>query len=147
MSRTREVLVLVVLALAACTSGDGDGDTSGGPGAGAPEGSPVPAIDAPGVEGRVALLAPPEVGAEEVPEFEWEAVPAAATYRLAVHDEGGDVLWAWEGEATSVALGGVADRPEGEPGPVLEGPASWSVVAVDPEGRVVAVSAIRPVSP
>jgi len=147
MSRMREVLLLVVLALAACTSGDGDRGASGGPGAAGPEGSPVPAIDAPGVEGRVPLLAPPEVGAGEIPLFEWGAVAAAATYRLAVLDEGGDVVWAWEGEATSVPLGGVADRPEGEPGPVLEEPATWSVVAVDREGRVVAVSAIRPVAP
>jgi len=143
MSRTREALLLVVLVLAACTSGD----ISGGPEAAGPEGSSVPMIEAPGVEGRVALLAPPEEEAGEVPVFEWEAVPAAATYRLAVVDEGGDVVWAWEGVATSVALGGVADRPEGEAGPVLAGPGSWSVVAVDQEGRVVAVSAIRSVAP
>lgn len=147
MSRTREVLLLVVLALAACTSGVGDGEVSGGAEAVGPEDSSVPTIDAPGVEDRVALLAPPEEGAGEVPVFKWEAVPAAATYRLAVLDEGGDVVWAWEGVATSVALGGVADRPEGEAGPVLAGPGSWSVVAVDQEGRVVAVSAIRSVAP
>ena len=150
MSRTREALpaLLLALALAACTSGGGgDGGAAGDPEAEPAEGSAVPRIDAPGVEGEVALLGPPEQGAGEVPIFEWQAVEGAATYRLAALDEDGGVVWAWEGEGTSVPLGGVADRPEGEPGPVLEGAGSWSVVAVDREGRVLAVSEIRSVAP
>lgn len=149
MTRRRDPLVLLLaLALAACTSGgSGDGgveaDASDAP---ASEASAGPVIDAPGVEGRVTLLAPPEQGAGEVPVFEWEPVTGAAAYRLAVL-QGGDVVWAWEGEAISVTLGGVADRPEGEYGPLLTGPGSWSVVAVDAQGAILAVSEVRPVVP
>lgn len=149
MSRRRDPLILLLaLALTACTSG---GSRDGGveaeePDAAATEASAGPVIDAPGVEGRITLMAPPEQGAGEIPVFEWEPVAGASAYRLAVL-QGGDVLWAWEGEATSVALGGVADRPEGEYGPLLAGPGSWSVVAVDAQGGILAVSEVRPVAP
>jgi hypothetical protein len=129
----------VLVGLMACTSGDdtGSGDQDGG---GA-------RLDAPGVEAGVELVAPPKTGAGEVPTFEWRAVEGAAAYRLAVLNADGDVVWVWEGEETSIALGGVADRPEGSYGPVLTPGSTWSVVALDPTGAVVAVSEVRPVSP
>lgn len=153
MTRMREAaLVLLVIASAGCTpGGEGPPAAEGTAAAEGRKASPAaaaePTIDAPGVEGRVALVAPAERGAGDVPTFEWEAVSDASAYRLAVVDEGGEVVWAWEGAATSVALGGVAERPQGEPGPVLAGPATWSVVAIDVEGDVVAVSPIRAVAP
>jgi len=132
-------LVAVTLALTACTGG-GDGNGGGGDDA---VGSP---IDAPGA-GTVELVAPPPTGAGEVPTFEWRPVEGAATYQVVVQDGQGNAVWSWQGEATSVALGGVPDRPAAAEGPVLSAGSSWSVAALDAQGHVVAVSVLRPVSP
>ena len=139
MRRLSLVLVLAV----ACTGGDGG--TDGGDGG---EEQPGSAIDAPGLDGQVVLIAPPTEGAGEVPTFEWEPVQGAAGYRLFVVGGDGTAIWSWEGTETSVALGGLTvDRPEGAEGPVVTAGSTWSVVALDAEGHVVAVSVQRPVSP
>jgi len=135
----RIVLTITIAGLVGCT--DGGGQDSGNGGGGGTR------LDAPGVEATVELTAPPEEGAGEVPTFEWSGVEGAAGYRLAVLNADGEVLWAWEGEETSIPLGAVADRPEGTYGPVLTPGSTWSVVALDPTGAVVAVSGVRPVSP
>jgi len=136
--RRSVVIAAAVLGLAACTGADGGSGDEGGGGE---------RLHAPGVEATVELTAPPEEGAGEVPTFEWSGVEGAAGYRLAVLNADGEVLWAWEGEETSIPLGAVADRPEGTYGPVLTPGSTWSVVALDPTGAVVAVSGVRPVSP
>ncbi|MGH2677634.1 MAG: hypothetical protein ACRDHB_04655 [Actinomycetota bacterium] len=122
-----------MVVLAAC-SGAGDGEETR-------------RIDAPTVDGRIQLVRPVEERAGEVPTFEWRRVDGAAVYRLAVLNADGAVIWAWQGSETSVVLGGVEGRPEGETGPVLTRGSTWSVLAVDGQGRVVGVSEIRPVSP
>jgi hypothetical protein len=99
------------------------------------------------VEATVELTAPPEEGAGEVPTFGWERVAGAAANRLVVLDAEGRAVWAWEGPETSVALGGVLDRPEGAEGPVLTAGSTWTVAALGADGHVVAVSAARPASP
>jgi hypothetical protein len=139
MSAPRGTAAVVVAVVVVACSGGGGG--SGG-------GKDTLLVDAPGIETEIALVAPPEEGAGKIPTFEWRRVKGASGYRLAVPDAGGDALWAWQGTATSVVLGGVADRPvKGEAGPVLEPWASWSVLAFDRDGSVVAVSSLRAVSP
>ncbi len=153
MSRRRALaLGVLALALVACTGGGGDegdggaGLATGASGASGPAGSTPPAV--PGLEEAVTLTSPPTEGAGEVPSFAWDAVPDAATYRLVVLGPGGEAIWAWEGRATSVNLGGLpGQRPVGEPGPVIEPGSSWSVAALDREGHVVALSPGRLVSP
>jgi hypothetical protein len=95
----------------------------------------------------VRLLSPLVTTTELAPEFSWEPVVGAATYRLAVVGADGPV-WAWEGTSTSVRLGGFTeDRPQGFPGPVLDQSTTWSVVALAADGAVVATSDLRPLAP
>lgn len=154
--RLRRALVLGLLAasLAACTGGDGGGgagDEGGGapdPGEGATPTAAGSPLAAPGLETAVELTSPPTEGAGEVPAFGWTAVAGASAYRLVVLGSDGGPIWAWEGTETTVNLGGLpGDRPVGEAGPVIEAGSSWTVVALDAEGHVVAASPVRPVSP
>lgn len=123
--------VALALALAGCVGAE----QSGSP------------IDAPGIETTVELVGPPTTGAGSIPTFEWSAVDDASVYRLAVMDDDGAAVWAWEGSATSIILGAVPGREEGDGGPILTSGSTWSVVALDADGHVIAVSALRPVSP
>jgi hypothetical protein len=106
-----------------------------------------PPIEAPGIDATVQLTAPPATGAGSIPTFEWSAVEGASVYRLAVTNDSGDATWAWEGTATSIELGAVPGRKEGDGGPILTSGSTWSVVALDADGHVIAVSTLRPVSP
>lgn len=127
--------VLVVMALALALAGCTGAEQSGSP------------LEAPGVDATVELTAPAATGAGQIPTFEWSAVEGAIAYRLVVQDAEGDATWAWEGPETSIELGAVPDREEGEGGPILTFGSSWSVVALDGDGHVIAVSKLRPVSP
>lgn len=128
--------------LGACTGGEaGNGGTAG------ERGSAGERVGDGAVEATVELTAPPEEGAGEMPTFEWEPVEGSAAYRLVVLDAEGQPVWAWEGPDTTVALGGVPERPEGAEGPVLTAGSTWSVAALDGEGHVVAVSQVRSASP
>ena len=104
-------------------------------------------IEVPQVEGEIELLAPAEEGAGSIPTFEWEAARGASEYRLAVLNATGEVIWSWQGAATTVVLGDVPDRPENETGPIIREGSRWSVIAMNAEGKVVAVSSFRQVSP
>jgi hypothetical protein len=96
---------------------------------------------------EIVQLTPTE-GAGAFPLFEWEAVDGAVTYVLLVFDtENGSAYWAWEGEATSIYLGGAEVPLEDASGPVLLRPMSWSVLAFDAEGALVGVSAVRAIAP
>ncbi len=86
-------------------------------------------------------------GVGSIPTFEWSAVEGATAYRLAVLNADGNATWAWEGAETSIPLGAVVGREVGHGGPVLTEGSSWSVVALDAGGHVIAVSKLRPVSP
>jgi hypothetical protein len=137
------VAVCAALVTAACTSGGGAGE-----GEAAGDGGNVDEpIGQGAVEGTVELVAPPEEGAGETPTFEWEPVEGAAAYRLVVLDAEGQPVWAWEGPDTTVALGGVPDRPEGAEGPVPPPGSTWSVAALGGDGHVLAVSPVRSASP
>lgn len=96
----------------------------------------------------INLIAPNTTGAGEVPAFEWAAVNGADHYRLVVLDGNSNILWAWYGYETKVNLGGQpGDRPEGVGGPVIDQGSSWSVIAFDINGKSMATSEIRSVSP
>lgn len=128
-----------VLAAGGCTGGGEPAEEQG-------EQAPAD-VSIPGME-PVELIGPPEEGAGEVPVFEWQPVEGAATYRLWVLNAESDPIWAWEGEETSVRLGGLdADRPEGHPGPVITPGSTWTVSALDAESHAVALSPRRPVTP
>lgn len=144
MRRLVPLALAGLVALVACTGGGG-GDGNGGT-AGDGENGTEP-VGGGAVQAAVELTAPPEEGAGEVPTFEWEPVESAAAYRMVVLDAEGRAVWAWEGPDTSVALGGVPDRPEGAEGPVLTPGSTWSVAALDAEGHVLAVSPARSASP
>lgn len=95
----------------------------------------------------VRLLTPLATTTELAPEFSWEPVAGAVTYRLAVLGADGPV-WSWEGGATAVRIGGFTeDRPAGFPGPVIDETTTWSVVALDADGAVVATSDLRSLAP
>ncbi len=92
---------------------------------------------------ELELLEPTAAITERAPVFRWRPIPGAATYRLAIVDDAGPI-WAWQGEATDVRLGGLAEeRPAGFAGPVLTPGSRWSVVAVAIDGTVIAVSTVR----
>jgi hypothetical protein len=96
----------------------------------------------------VTLLAPATTGAGERPAFRWEAVDGATSYALAVITAADEPLWAWQGAATEVILGGWSTPPPAEAfGPLLLGEADWFVVAFDAAGVPIANSVIRPVAP
>ncbi len=130
------LLAVVALALTGCT--------------------PTPAIDESDVIARPAALAGlPEVrlvapGSHDVgasPIFDWETVDGAASYLLTLTDATGP-LWSWQGEATSIRLGGHSAEPA--PGATalrLREPGWWSVSAFSTTGELLAVSVARAVSP
>ena len=96
----------------------------------------------------LTLLAPATTGAGERPAFSWEAVDGATSYALAVVTTADEPLWAWQGAATAVILGGWSTPPPAEAfGPLLLGDAGWFVVAFDASGVPIANSVIRPVAP
>jgi hypothetical protein len=91
----------------------------------------------------IEQVAPAVADAGRAPTFEWRAVDGAVAYRLSVL--GPDApSWGWQGQATSVRYGGVA---EGVSGPSLLPGSWWSVAALGADGGVVAASDMRPVSP
>ena len=96
----------------------------------------------------VTLLSPATTGAGERPAFTWMAVGGATSYALAVVTTADEPLWAWQGAATEVILGGWSTPPPAEAfGPLLLGEATWFVVAFDAAGVPIANSVIRPVAP
>lgn len=105
-----------------------------------------PLLAAPGVA-TITLLTPRQ-GAGEKPLLKWEPVSGAVRYGLVVYDADGGAYWSWQGEETSVYLGGTQDPPpEGSAGPVLGPGMSWGVMAFDAGGRLVASSGQSPLSP
>lgn len=108
----------------------------------APPGEPLLA----GLE-LVRVLAPAPSGVGLVPEFAWDPVDGAATYRLVVLGPDGP-LWAWEGPETSVWLGGFdVAPPPGATRLAIVDETCWSVVARDESRTVIAASPLLPVSP
>jgi hypothetical protein len=96
----------------------------------------------------ITLTAPNFTGAATRPTFVWEPVAGAAAYSVFVLTGAGDPIWAWQGPATSVVLGGwPATPPADAPGPLLLGPGRWFAVALDATDSPIATSELRPVAP
>lgn len=94
------------------------------------------------------LTAPAVTDAGERPAFAWEPIADAVSYALAVLTDIGEPLWAWQGQATTVVLGGWSEVPPPEaPGPLLPRASRWFVVALDADGQAIANSVLRPVAP
>jgi hypothetical protein len=105
-----------------------------------------PFISAPNLV-RLKLLTSTQ-GAGEKPLFQWEPVPDASYYQLAVFDEAGKPYWAWDGTAAQIYLGGTEEQPPADSsGPVIDQGYSWAVVAYDTQDHIIASSEVRAISP
>lgn len=96
----------------------------------------------PGIE----LLTPASGGGTR-PILEWVAVEGASHYLVAVRTPEGKGYWAWRTEDTSVPVGGWPRLNEEANGPRVAKGMTWSVIAVDKDGTIIAVSNHRPISP
>jgi hypothetical protein len=94
----------------------------------------------------IELLTPTEGGGRR-PALEWAAVPDAAHYHVFVRAPSGRVYWAWRTSDTSVPVGGVPQLVDGAAGPSISNGMTWSVSAVDAEGKVIGLSGHRPIAP
>lgn len=142
MTRTRAASAVLALGLALGGCSGHHKTTAGQPAA------PASHLATPAGVGEVRLTAPPEHGAGTAPTFAWAPVPGADRYQLFVRDAQGRALWAWEGTGASVRMGGLSiDLPAGAAGPRLAPDATWLVLALGTDGKVRAVSAVRPASP
>jgi hypothetical protein len=87
-------------------------------------------------------------GAGAKPLFQWEAIPAADRYQLIVFDEAGDPYWAWEGTQTQIYMGGTQSQPpDDSSGPSIGSGYTWAVMAYSSDGKLLAVSEVRKISP
>jgi hypothetical protein len=94
------------------------------------------------------LLEPATTAAGNRPAFRWTAVQGATSYLLAILDAANEPVWAWQGAATEVILGGWDQPPPDDaPGPLITGPGQWFVVAVGADGVPIANSLLRPITP
>ncbi len=105
-----------------------------------------PFISAPGIANIQPLT---EItGAGEKPLFMWESVSGASRYQLIVFDEEGDPYWAWEGTKTQIYMGGTDTPPPNDSsGPSIDTGYTWAVVAYGSDGKVLAASEVRSISP
>ena len=102
-----------------------------------------------GVKGLKSMtLLTAESGAGKRPVFRWKSVSGATLYSLVLLNSSGKGYWAWEGQATSIPLGGgPKPLPADADGPVLRGKMTWSISAYDSSDKPIAVSRLRPISP
>lgn len=77
---------------------------------------------------------------EERPLLEWEPVDGAAQYSISVFAPSGAGYWAWRTDGTSVPLGGEPRLRDDVSGPSTVAGMTWSVVALDADGRPIAAS-------
>lgn len=117
-----------------------DGDDRTGVPAEVVEGPPrldfgLPAMD---------LIAPASGGGPR-PELAWEPVEGADEYSLTIYREDDVAYWAWTGPETSVRVGRTEDLSVG--GPRIEAGMTWTVLAFDADGQVIAQSGERPIAP
>jgi hypothetical protein len=94
----------------------------------------------------ISLITPP-VGGGTRPVLEWVAVEDADHYIVWVRTPTGKPYWSWLTSDTSVPVGGLPKLNEDAGGPsVVEG-MTWSVIALDDEGTIIAASNHRPIAP
>ena len=101
------------------------------------------------VEGipAVTLLEPLSDDAGPAPLFRWQPVDGSVRYSLSLLGPS-EPVWAWQGEATEIYLGGLTVQPPaGLSGLVLPEQVCWSVVAYGEDGHVIAASPIVAMAP
>jgi hypothetical protein len=82
------------------------------------------------------------------PTLAWAPVAGATSYRVVLLDPTRRASWAWQGESTSVVVGGTPKPlPDGAGGPRVARGSSWTVAAFDSAGRPLALSAPQAISP
>ncbi len=125
--------------------------------------SPLPSIDepttmpsapAPTGSSRAAELGladieltTPVSGGGRRPVLEWAPLADTAYYYVVVRAPSGGVYWGWRTNQTSVPVGGLPRLSEDAAGPAISAGMTWSVSAVDGQGRVIGLSGHRPISP
>lgn len=96
----------------------------------------------PGIE-----LITAESGGGTRPMLEWEVVEGADHYFVSVRTIEGNGYWGWRTEQTSVPVGGLPRLAEDAPGPRIALGMTWSVIAMDVDGNMIAASNYRPIAP
>ena len=91
------------------------------------------------------VLQPAEEGGPH-PTLQWDPVAGAASYWLVLHDDSGEIYWAWTGAESQVRVGG-GDSAELNQTAALYEPMSWAVSAFDGSGNLIALSDVATVSP
>lgn len=107
----------------------------------------APRLAYPGA-GPMELLTPAE-GGGPWPELAWAPVDGAARYEVLVYAASGRAYWSWRGTDASVRFGGFSSPPDEASAvrPRLHEPMTWSVLARDADGEVIAQSGERPIAP
>lgn len=126
-------------------------DTSPGSATTSPSIAPTTLLDTTTTEpeqpfGDIAVIesTTPTAGNGPTPTLAWSLIDDAANYTVLVADPDGAAWWAWEGTETEVVLGGVADGP----GALVTRPGTtWTVIAFDAAGSVLAASESRRLDP
>lgn len=136
--------VALVIVLVACGGDDASPTTTASGTGGATTTAPGPGVttttasqeptESP-IAGDVGLesmiLSTPTEGVGERPDFAWEPVEGAASYRVTVLAPDGTFYWGWWGTETSVPLGGFPKLVDDATGPRVVTGMTWTVVAYD----------------
>jgi len=96
--------------------------------------------------GTIEQLTPISGGGTR-PLLEWAPVDGADRYFVLVSAPSGVIYWGWRTSDTSVPVGGYPQLNEGAAGPAVSEGMTWTVTAVDADGRIIAVSPHRPIAP
>lgn len=86
-------------------------------------------------------------GGGDRPLLEWSPVDGVDVYGVYLYAPDGSTYWTWQGEATSVFVGGESQLPDSMPGPSVADQMTWSVVGFDADFLPVAASDVRPIAP
>lgn len=92
-------------------------------------------------------LLTPVSGSGTRPILEWTEVSGADHYLVSVKTAEGNGYWAWRTESTSVPVGGLPRLNEQAAGPRIVAGMTWSVIALDESGAIIAASNHRPIAP
>lgn len=99
------------------------------------------------IEVPVIEVTTPTAGEGPRPELSWEPVPETVRYLVTVYTPGGDPYWAWQGENTSIHVGGEPRLEPDAAGPSVVDGMTWEVVAVGSNDELLAASGRMEISP
>lgn len=145
------VSMIVMLSVLACNFSRGGNEGQPEAATNVPESRPTetksePFISAPGVA-NIELLTDVK-GTGTKPLLRWGEVTGASRYQLTVFDETGEPYWAWEGTQTQIYMGGTETKPpDDSSGPSIDSGYTWIVVAYGFDGKILAASEVKSISP